>query len=104
MMLFRLLLVVDALAVALFAYSMAQDLGFFVSPAGRPGGENYYGGMPPAYWLVTVLVPLLVLLLGIWLQRRGRVWLANIVLGVMALPILATAGFAGLFIIAGALR
>jgi hypothetical protein len=87
MKLFRILFVFDALAFVVLFYFFADGLRY------EPG-PDYIGT-----WLPVLLVPAGVLA-GAWILRgKGKLTLANVLLGILATPFLLYALFVGLFIV-----
>lgn len=86
-MLFRILLIFDILGFLGLLY-------FFVD-----GLQYYPDGDYMLTWLPLLLVPIAAIV-GAWVLRgKGRPGWANLLLGLLALPFLFFAAFAGLFIV-----
>ena len=86
-MLFRILFVFDMLGLLGVLY-------FFVDGLQYSPGTDYM-----VTWAPILLVVIGALVLAWTLKRKGKAGWANVLLGVLALPFLALAAFAGLFIL-----
>lgn len=88
MRLFRILFVFDVLALLVLLYFFVDGLRYATA------GGDYVGT-----WMPILLAPVAVLG-GAWaLSGKGRIGMANVLLGVLAAPFVAYLLFIGLFVV-----
>lgn len=87
MRLFRFLLSFDVLALLVLAW-------FFVDGLRYSSGTDYIG-----VWLPILLVPMAAIAAAFALRTKGRVGLANVLLGVLAAPVVLYLLFVALLVL-----
>lgn len=90
-MLFRFLLGVDILAIALVSY-------FFFAGLAEGTVSDFNAGIWGQIWAGIGAI----MAVGLWLRRSGRPRLANLALAVLALPALASGAFLLVVMFSGA--